>query len=93
MLEMNKEDEIRVKVKIVHLVMDNVKEMLKYERNFIDEFGMTIDQFERLELDEQSDLIKKVAISNKFKKKMYKRYPNFTKVIEKNKIKGLFNRK
>ena len=41
-----------------------------FERKFTDNFGMTIDQFERLDFDVQEELIKKVVkLRAKIKKK------------------------
>ena len=74
-----------------------------FEKRFIDNFGMTIDQFERLDFYEQENLIKKVAqlqykikknekkINKKFKiKEILFYYPIFTKTSEKRK--GLFKK-
>ena len=65
------------------------------ERKFIDYFGMTLDQFERLDFDKQEELIKKVAkLRHKIKnneskfclKEFLTCYPIFKKTIS-NKIK------
>ncbi len=62
------------------------------ERKFMDSFGMTIDQFERLDFDEQEILIKKVIFYNrkrnkaKFKlKEIFTHYPIFAKTLKKKK--------
>ena len=67
------------------------------ERNFVDNFGMTLDQFERLDYYDQENIIKKVALLQYKMKKLNKRskinlnelftkYPIFTKTIDKRKI-------
>ena len=67
------------------------------ESNFMDNFGMTLDQFERLDYYEQEALIKKVALlqykMRKLKKRsnfnlneIFTRYPIFKKTLDKRKI-------
>lgn len=69
-----------------------------FERKFTDNFGMTIDQFERLDFDVQEELIKKVVkLRTKIKKKEKRRisklklgeilsyYPIFEKTSDKRK--------
>ena len=66
------------------------------ERKFMDNFGMTIDQFERLDFDEQEALIHKVSLlKHKMKKKeqgihskfnfgeIFTYYPIFSKTLKK----------
>ena len=63
-----------------------------FENNFLDNFGMTIDQFERLDYDVQEEIIKRFLILNKKKKKnklhsndILNYYPIFSKVFKKRK--------
>ena len=67
------------------------------ESNFMDNFGMTLDQFERLDYYEQEALIKKAALLQSKMKKLKKRsnfnlneiftrYPIFTKTIKNKRI-------
>ena len=91
---MKKEDEFKIKGKIVNEVVDNiVNGVQELERNFIDDFGMTIDQFEKLDFYDQEKLVEKVSKYNKKKKKFLKHYPIFTKTLEKRKIKSIFKKK
>ena len=95
---MKKEDEIKIKAMIVNEVSDNiVDDVLEFSRGFVDNFGMTIDQFERLDYYEQKKLIEKVALLNhkrrkikdshiKFKfSELFTHYPIFTKTLKKRK--------
>ena len=63
------------------------------ESNFMDNFGMTLDQFERLDYYDQENIIKKVALLQYKMKKLNKRskinvdelftkYPIFTKTMK-----------
>ena len=94
---MKKEEELKIKSQIVDDVMEEVKEMVEFERNFVDNFGMSMDQFERLDYDEQEVLIDKVArLNNKKKhllslKELFKHYPIFEKTRDKRK--RLFKKK
>ena len=54
---------------------------------------MTIDQFEKLDFDDQEKLVEKVSKYNKKKKKLLNHYPIFAKTFEKNKIKSIFKKK
>ena len=68
------------------------------ESTFVDNFGMTLDQFERLDYIDQENLIKKVALLQYKMKKLDKRkskfnineiftkYPIFTKTIKNKRI-------
>ena len=62
-----------------------------FENKFMNNFGMTIDQFERLDYENQENLIKKVIMLNKRKKHLFKikeilkHYPIFKKTTEKEK--------
>lgn len=87
---MKKDDELKIKADIVNGVMDNIVE---FERSFLDDFGMTIDQFEKLDFDDQEKLVEKVSKYNKKKKKLLNHYPIFAKTFEKNKIKSIFKKK
>ena len=70
---------------------DNNKEI--FENKFMNSFGMTIDQFERLDFEKQEELIKKVTMLNRRKKHLFKlkelleRYPIFKKTKEKRLLK------
>ena len=87
---MKKEDELKIKADIVNGVMDNIVE---FERSFLDDFGMTIDQFEKLDFYDQEKLVEKLSKYNKKKKKLLNHYPIFTKTLEKRKIKSIFKKK
>ncbi len=51
---MKTDEELKIKSKIVNEVMDNiVADAVQLERSFMDDFGMTIDQFEKLEISDQ----------------------------------------
>ena len=74
------------------MLEDNTKEIL--ENQFMDNFGMTLDQFERLDFETQDALIKKALILNKKKKRLAETkkinlkevlsyYPIFRKVLKK----------
>jgi len=72
------------------------------EQKFMDYFGMTIDQFERLDFYEQEELVKKVAILKHKRNKnkglyskfrfgeIFTYYPIFAKTLKKRK--NIFNR-
>ena len=70
-------------------IEDNNKEI--FENKFMNSFGMTIDQFERLDFEKQEELIKKVTMLNRKKKYLFKlkeileRYPIFKKTSEERK--------
>lgn len=88
----------------MHEMNDKTKEIL--EEKFVDNFGMTIDQFERLDFEVQEEIIKKVLILNKKMKKKQSRlhfkrkfgeiftyYPIFTKTKDKEKKLSIFKKK
>ena len=66
-----------------------IDDMEEFERSFVDSFGMTMDQFERLDFSEQEDLIDRVTKLNRKRenllnlKRLFKHYPIFRKVNEK----------
>lgn len=79
---------------------DKTKEIL--ENKFMTNFGMTIDQFERLDFETQEQLIKKVAkLRHKMEKKaknaqfrfgeVFTYYPIFAKTANKRKRKSIFD--
>lgn len=71
-------------------MLKNDKEVL--ETKFMDSFGMTLDQFERLDFEVQEELIEKVNYINKKTKKekikfnineILSYYPIFKKIVKK----------
>ena len=90
---MKTDEELKIKSKIVNEVMDNiVADAVQLERSFMDDFGMTIDQFEKLEISDQKKIIEKVSKFNKKKKKLFNYYLKSNNYSKKNKIKSIFKK-
>ena len=96
----SKIDEMKMKAEIASGILNKVNEMVneivEFERTFVDDFGMSIDQFERLDFEEQEKLINKVTRLNRKKSylaKLRALYPIFDKTKEKKKIKSIFKKK
>ncbi len=87
---MKREDEIICKSKIANEVKENlVDDILEFNRSFVDNFGMTLDQFEKLDFSNQEKLTERVSILNKKNKNLLKHYQKIQKV----KNKSLFKKK
>ena len=96
----SKIDEMKKKAEIASGILNKVNEMVneivEFERTFVDDFGMSIDQFERLDFDDQEKLINKVTRLNRKKSylaKLRALFPIIDKTKEKKKIKSIFKKK